>query len=134
MCFCVFWVILFQELSSCADAEGNTLIAVTQSDDSVDLTGTFYVELVSPYRFCSVSFLDLCGLSTMTRSLCDSMGSDGYYRTLPVVQQDFRILLSRTVNVLASTGVQLFIPSVMAYGRDAAGNYQGLFALNLCGY
>ena len=51
-----------------------------------------------------------------------------------MVQQDFGIALSRTVNVLASTGVQLFIPSVMAYGRDAAGNYQGLFALNLCGH
>jgi len=83
------------ELSSCADADGNALIAVTESADTVDLTGTFYVELVSPY----------------------SMSSADYYRTLPVLQQDFGIALSRTVNVLASTGVQLFIPSVMAYGQ-----------------
>jgi hypothetical protein len=90
------------ELSSCADADGNALIEISESDDTVDLTGTFYVELVSPY----------------------SMSSTDYYRTFPLLQQDFGIALSRTVNVLASTGVQLFIPSVMAYGRDADGKYQ----------
>ena len=48
----------------------------------------------------------------------------GYYRIYPLVQQDFGIQLNREVNVLATTGVQLFISSVMAYGRDADGNYE----------
>ena len=52
------------------------------------------------------------------------MTTDGYYRTFPLVQQDFAIAVSRRVDVLASTGVQLFISSVMAYGRDDDGNYE----------
>jgi hypothetical protein len=41
-----------------------------------------------------------------------------------VVQQEFGIVLMRQVNVLASTGVQLFISTVMGYGRAAdGGNY-----------
>jgi len=40
------------------------------------------------------------------------------------VQQEFGIVLMRQVNVIASTGVQLFISSVMGYGRAAdGGNY-----------
>ena len=50
------------------------------------------------------------------------MSSSGYYRTFPVNQQDFGIVLNRQVNVLASTGVQLFITSVIAYGLDEAGD------------
>merc|ERR1719494_1329833 len=45
------------------------------------------------------------------------MSSSGYYRTFPLLQQEFGIVLDRTVDVLASTGVQLFIPSVMAYSQ-----------------
>merc|ERR1719167_1556369 len=43
---------------------------------------------------------------------------------LGMVQKDFAMAISRSVDVLASTGVQLFISSVMAYGRDADGNYE----------
>ena len=92
---------MIQELTSCDDADGNALISVTETAETVLLEGTFFVELVSPY----------------------SMSSSGYYRTLPLVQQDFGMALSRQVDVLASTGVQLFISSVMAYGRDDDGNY-----------
>jgi len=60
------------------------------------------VELVSPY----------------------SMTTEGYFRTFPVVQQGFEIVLNKQLNVMGSTGVQLFIPSVMAYGRDDEGNYE----------
>ena len=89
----------WSELTSCADAGGEQLITVSETADYVLLEGTFYVELVSPY----------------------SMSSDEYYRSYPLIQQDFGIALLRTINVLASTGVQLFIPSVMGYGKD--GNY-----------
>lgn len=93
------------DLTSCADADGDALISVTQTDGEdgqVLLEGTLFVEVVSPY----------------------SMTTDGYYRTFPLVQQDFRIAVSRRVDVLASTGVQLFISSVMAYGMDENGNYE----------
>jgi hypothetical protein len=52
------------------------------------------------------------------------MSTDNYYRTAVLLQQDFGIVLMRQVNVLASTGVSLFIMSVMGYGRAAdGGNY-----------
>lgn len=69
------------------------------------LEGTFFVELVSPY----------------------SMSSDEYYRSFPLIQQDFGVALSRTVNVLSSANTQLFIASVMGYGRhDDDGSYEGM--------
>ena len=89
----------WSELTSCTDAGGEQLMTVSVTADAVLLEGTFYVELVSPY----------------------SMSSDEYYRSYPLIQQDFGIALLRTINVFASTGVQLFIPSVMGYGKD--GNY-----------
>merc|ERR1719361_843312 len=91
------------ELTSCQDAAGNGLIAIDDTNDAVKLSGTFFVELVSPY----------------------SMSTEGYFRTFPVVQQGFEIVLNKQVNVIASTGVELFIFSVMAYARnDEDGSYE----------
>jgi len=90
------------DMKACDDAEGNGLIQVTQTTESITLSGTFFVELVSPY----------------------SMSSADYYRAYPVLQQDFAIVLDRQVDAFASTGVQLFISTVMAYGRDDDGNYE----------
>ena len=90
----------WSELRSCTDAEGQQLVTVTETENAVLLEGTFYVILVSPY----------------------SMDSDQYYRAAPLLQQDFGVELMRTINVIASTGVQLFIPSVIGYQRDN-GNY-----------
>merc|ERR1719273_2322951 len=90
-------------LMSCQDAAGNRLIAVKDTADAVKLSGTFFVELVSPY----------------------SMSTEGYFRTFPVVQQGFEIVLNKQVNVMATTGVELFISSVMAYGRNEEdGSYE----------
>ena len=86
----------WSELRSCTDAEGQQLVTVTETADAVLLEGTFYVILVSPY----------------------SMSSDEYYRAAPLLQQDFGVELMRTINVIASTGTQLFIPSVIGYQRD----------------
>merc|ERR1719295_681690 len=53
------------------------------------------------------------------------MATEGYFRTFPVVQQGFEIVLNKQVDVMATTGVQLFIPSVMAYARnDEDGGYE----------
>jgi len=90
------------DLTSCEDAQGNSLISVTETDERYLMEGTFFVELVSPY----------------------SMASPGYLRTFQLVQKKFAMAISRSVDVLASTGVQLFISSVMAYGRDDDGNYE----------
>merc|ERR1719361_1657199 len=84
------------ELTSCTDSGDNVLVEVTETADAITLSGTLFIELVSPY----------------------SMADSSYYRTFPVVQQDFGIVLDRAVDVLASTGVQLFITSIMAYGRE----------------
>merc|ERR1719228_1263039 len=81
---------------SCQDAAGNTLISVEDTANALKLSGTFFVELVSPY----------------------SMATEGYFRTFPVVQQGFEIVLNKQVDVLATTGVELFISSVMAYARN----------------
>ena len=80
------------ELASCSDDAGDSaLIQVIQTNETVTLSGTFYVELLSPY----------------------SMSSSDYYRTAVLLQQDFGIVLMRQINVVASTGVSLFICSVM---------------------
>jgi len=89
-------------LTSCTNFDGDALISVTETDDDVLLEGTFFVELVSPF----------------------SMSSSDYYRSNPLVQQDFQIALSRQVNVLASTGVQLFIISLIGISQNDEGNYQ----------
>ena len=75
------------------------------TNEALKLSGTFFVELVSPY----------------------SMATEGYFRTFPVVQQGFEIVLNKQVNVMATTGVELFISSVMAYGRNEEdGSYEGM--------
>merc|ERR1719427_52018 len=90
------------ELTACDDEEGDSLLTVIETDSSILLRGTFFVELVSPY----------------------SMASSEYYRSYPLVQEEFVIALSRSVNDLASSGGQLFISSVLAFGRNEAGDYE----------
>jgi len=53
-----------------------------------------------------------------------SMSSPAYYRTYPLIQQDFAIKLMRAINVLSSTDTQLFISSVMAWGRSDEDKYE----------
>ncbi len=98
------------ELTSCSDDGGSALVQVTETDETVTLSGTFYVELVSPY----------------------TMSSGDYYRTAVLLQQDFGIALMRQVNVLASTGVNLFISTIMAYGRaDDESSYSSMHCVVL---
>jgi len=51
-----------------------------------------------------------------------SMSSDEYYRSYPLLQQDFEVALLRTINVISSVGTQQFISSVMGIRKD--GNYE----------
>jgi len=90
------------DLTSCRDEDDNPLITVVDAERTLTLSGQLFVELLSPY----------------------SAGTTGVYRKFPLVQQRFEIVLNKGVEFLASTDVQLFIPSVMAYGRDDDGNYE----------
>jgi len=92
----------WKDLTSCQDAKGNSVISVTETAETILMEGTFFVELVSPY----------------------SMATQSHLRTFQLAQQAFGMAISRRVDVLASTGVQLFISSVIAYGRDADDNYE----------
>ena len=75
---------------------------------------------------CSASFIR-CSTRTVTPfSLIalHSMASGDWFRTYPLVQHEFELQLSRSVNTLSSTGVQLFVSSVMSFGHDDDGSYQ----------
>ncbi len=104
------------ELTSCSDDGGSALIQVTQTADAVTLSGTFFVELISPF----------------------SMSTEDYYRSAVLLQKDFGIELMRQINVLASTNVQLFISTVIGYGRDENDDngetvYTSMHCVSSCG-
>jgi len=87
----------WNDLTQCQDYSGNDLIDVTDNGQSITLSGTLYVNLVSPY----------------------SMGSDtGIYRTFPLIEQDFEISILKQINVLSSTGIELFITSIIGIYED----------------
>lgn len=90
------------ELTACTDADGEPLVKVRDVGSHILIEGAFFVELVSPY----------------------SMASGDWFRTYPLVQHEFELQLSRSVNTLSSTGVQLFVSSVMSFGHDDDGSYQ----------
>ena len=93
-------------MAACTDAAGEALVSVVESDDdgTITFSGSFFVELVAPY----------------------SMYSSAFYRTFPLVQHEFAVQLSRSVDDLATTGVPLFVSSVMSFGHDDEGNYRML--------
>eukprot|EP01084_Bolivina_argentea_P256072 431005_1 len=88
----------WNDLTQCQDYNGNDLIDVIDDGTSITLSGTLYVNLVSPY----------------TMSTTDS----GIYRTFPLIQQDFQISILKQINVLSSTGVELFITSIIGIYED----------------
>ena len=56
---------MIQELTSCDDAADNALISVTETDETVLLEGTLFVELVSPYRFVKGYTFILCAFNAL---------------------------------------------------------------------
>ena len=86
------------ELIQCEDHEGNKLISVDDDGTAITLAGTLYVNVVSPYSM--------------------QVNDTGYYRSLSLIQQDFQISILKQVNVLASTGVDLFIVSIIGVEID----------------
>jgi len=88
-------------LSGCTDASGQALVEKTESAAVIAFSGSFFVEMVSPF----------------------TMASTDYYRVYPLVQHEFSVELSRTIDTLASTGVKLIVSSVMGFNHDDAGDY-----------
>ena len=85
-------VFTWQDLLGCTDASNNTLLTVTNAADALTLAGTLYINVVSPYAMGSTD--------------------SGFYRLWALAQSDFSIVILKQINVLASTGVELFISSV----------------------
>ena len=83
----------WNDLVLCKDYNGNDLININDDGKSIKLSGTLYVNLVSPYTMTSIDI--------------------GYYRSLPLIQQDFTISILKQINVISSTGVDLFIISII---------------------
>jgi len=88
----------WQDLLGCQDADSNTLLTVTDSVDALTLSGTMYINVVSPYAMGATD--------------------SGFYRSWPLAQSDFSIVILKQVNVLASTGVELFISSIIGVYED----------------
>merc|ERR1719509_365068 len=82
----------------CQDADNNSLLTVTDSEDALTLSGTLYINIVSPYAMGATD--------------------SGFYRSWPLAQSDFSIQILKQINVLASTGVQLFISSIIGVYED----------------
>ena len=48
----LFIVVPTQELLECTDSEGQSLVTMNETDSTIWINGTLFVQLVSPYRFC----------------------------------------------------------------------------------
>ena len=91
----------WQDITKCKDGNNDALIAVDDgitNSDSITLSGTLYVSVVSPYSMNSAD--------------------PGYYRVHSLIQKDFSVKLMKQINVLSSTGIDLFISSIIAIFED----------------
>ena len=88
----------WNDLMSCEDADGRKLVDVDDDGTLITVAGTVYVNLVSPH-------------------VMDSADS-GFYRVYPLVQQDWQLSIVKQINVLSSTGTQLFIISILSIFED----------------
>ena len=83
---------------------GDPYTDIVSDDNWVNLTGTFYLNVVSPY-WPTMDF--------------------GYYRVYQLISQPFVIAVSSVVNVLGSTGINLMTLSVIAvYKEDAETDFK----------
>lgn len=91
----------WNDLVGCTSADGSlSYVTAEQTDDAITLSGTFYINVVSPYEY-SADF--------------------GYYRVYQVLSQPFVITVNRNVYVLDSTGINVLTISIIAvYKEDGA--------------
>ena len=73
---------------------------IITDDEWLNLTGTFYINLVSPYWYNS---------------------DTGFYRVYQLLSQPFVIAISSVVNVLGSTGINVMTMSVIAVYKEDEG-------------
>eukprot|EP01083_Nonionella_stella_P263575 895219_1 len=91
-------VFSWNELTNCKDWNGKKLIRVKDNGSEIRLSGTFYVNIVSPFSMAPMD--------------------TGYYRVYPLIQQDFDVSITKQINVLSTTGTELFIISILSVFED----------------
>ena len=92
----------WNEMISCQDSDGNQQNSLTDVGDEIHLNGTLYVSIVSPYAM--------------------SNDDPGFYRVYNIYQQHFSIRLLKSINIISSTGVELFISSIISITFDSTTN------------
>ena len=94
----------WSELIECIDYDGNKLISVVDNNESITLSGSLYVNVVSPIQM---------GVTDI-----------GFYRSLQLIKQYFSISILKQINVLSSTGVNLFIISIIGISETNNGLFE----------
>ena len=79
---------------------GDSYTSVVSDDNWLNLTGTFYINLVSPYWYDA---------------------DYGFYRVYQLISQPFVIAVSSVVNVLGSTDINLMTMSIIAVYKEDEG-------------
>ena len=90
-------VIPWMTLLSCQDKHSKKVITLTEDENRINASGTLYVNVVSPY---------------------DKDSETGVYRVYQLVSQPFVVSFQKMVNVLSSTGIQLFRMSILAVYKE----------------
>ena len=95
-------IFTWEDLRGCNNGNGgNSYTEIVTDDDWLNLTGTFYVNVVSPFW---------------------PDKDYGYYRVYQILSQPFVIAVSSVVHVLGSTGINLMTLSVIAVYKEDADN------------
>lgn len=98
----------WDDLTQCTDFDGKQLMTPTDDGSSITLSGTLYVNVASPFSMTSTD--------------------TGFYRSHPLIQQDFSIKINKQINVLSSTDIDLFIASIISVSEDES---DGSFELSV---
>eukprot|EP01084_Bolivina_argentea_P009297 17396_1 len=83
----------WQTLSECTDGAGNKVININTENETIDLNGRLYVNLVSPI------------------SMSDDFNA--YYSHNILTTREFRISLINSAHVISSTGIKLFLITIL---------------------
>eukprot|EP01084_Bolivina_argentea_P307118 530786_1 len=87
------------------DIDGCDGIVISEDNNYINLTGHFYVSIVSPYN---------------------KDYEYGIYYVQPIYSQEFQISVSKIVNVLSNVGIRLFTMSIVDINLDNSGNQDSI--------
>eukprot|EP01083_Nonionella_stella_P058458 153076_1 len=99
----------WDELMDCTNYDGSaSYISTEDTGDSIVLSGTLYINVVSPYDYAA---------------------DYGFYRVYQLVSQPFQIVISKTVYVLGDVGINLLTMDIIAVYKEDAENTFRLIVL-----